>query len=279
MKYFLYNPISGHGKSREIAENMQSGLEEKAVMVDMTAVDYSQLFSTLEDNDVITIFGGDGTLNRFINDTAELSFDGKVEYVPAGTGNDFYSDVTTEKSDKPIDITDHIKGLPTVTVNGKVHKFINGVGYGIDGYCCEVGDEMHRQGKVPNYTSIAIKGLLFHFKPRNAVVTVDGEEHAYKKVWIAPTMYGRRYGGGMIPTPDQKRGGADKKLSLMIFHGSSKLKTLMIFPSIFKGEHVKKKKFVEVIEGKNITVRFDAPTSLQIDGETILGVSEYSASI
>ena len=138
---------------------------------------------------------------------------------------------------------------------------------------------MHREGKVPNYTAIAIKGLLFRFKPRNAVITVDGEERTYDKVWLAPTMVGRHYGGGMMPTPNQERCGSDKKLSLMVFHGSSKLKTLMIFPSIFKGEHVKKTKYVEVIEGKNITVRFDAPTALQIDGETILDVCEYTASV
>ena len=51
----------------------------------------------------------------------------------------------------------------------------------------------------------------------------------------------------------------------------------MIFPSIFKGEHVKKTKFVSVMKGKEITVEFDRPTSLQIDGETIVGVTKYSA--
>ena len=65
----------------------------------------------------------------------------------------------------------------------------------------------------------------------------------------------------------------------MVFHGSSKLKTLMIFPSIFKGEHVKSKKYVDVIEGNEITVRFDAPTPLQIDGETKLNITEYTARI
>ena len=63
----------------------------------------------------------------------------------------------------------------------------------------------------------------------------------------------------------------------MVFHGSSKLKTLMIFPSIFKGEHVKNTKYVEVIKGHDITVKFDRPTPLQIDGETIHGVTEYNA--
>ena len=134
---------------------------------------------------------------------------------------------------------------------------------------------MHREGKVPNYTAIAIKGLLFKFKPRAATVIVDGVEKQYKKVWIAPTMFGRRYGGGMIPTPEQSRSAEAKKLSLMVFHDSSKLKTLMIFPSIFKGEHVKNKKYFETVKGHDITVSFEHPTALQIDGETVIGVTEY----
>ncbi len=48
-------------------------------------------------------------------------------------------------------------------------------------------------------TAIAIKGLLFHYRPTNAVITVDGVTHTYKKVWLVPTMNGRYYGGGMMP--------------------------------------------------------------------------------
>jgi diacylglycerol kinase family enzyme len=51
----------------------------------------------------------------------------------------------------------------------------------------------------------------------------------------------------------------------------------MAFPSIFKGEHVKKTKIVKVFSGKEITVEFDRPTAIQIDGETILGVTKYTA--
>ena len=168
-------------------------------------------------------------------------------------------------------------GLETIKNMDKEYIFINGVGYGIDGYCCEVGDALKEKGKTPNYTSIAITGLLFKFKPVNATVTVDGIKKEFKKVWIAPTMFGRHYGGGMIPTPDQNRSAEDGSLSLMVFHGSSKIRTLMIFPSIFKGEHVKHTKYVTVMTGKDITVEFDRPTPLQIDGETISGVTKYSA--
>ena len=190
------------------------------------------------------------------------------------------NDIEKKRGDEPFSIKEYITNLPTVEVNGKTHKFLNNVGFGIDGYCCKVGDSLKKTDKKKiNYTSIAIKGLLFHYKPTSAKVVVDGKEYKYKKVWIAPTMNGRKYGGGMIPTPAQERISDDKKLSVMLFHGSSKLKTLIIFPSLFKGEHVKKAKNITILTGKNITVKFDAPRPLQIDGETVLGVEEYTANV
>ncbi len=272
MKYVLYNPYSGNGQSKARADEIACG----ATLVDMTEIaSYEDFFGALEVEDRVVICGGDGTINRFVNDVAGVDIRQEVLYIPTGTGNDFAADVDKLGTTEPFALGEYIKDLPEVTVNGKEYKFINGVGYGIDGYCCEVGDKMKEEGKQPNYTSIAISGLLFHYKPTNATVTVDGVEHKFKKVWIAPTMYGRRYGGGMIPTPDQKRD--SDELSVMIFHGSGKLKTLMIFPSIFKGEHVKSEKYVTVLTGKEITVKFDDPRPLQIDGETHLGVSEYTA--
>lgn len=89
-------------------------------------------------------------------------------------------------------------------------------------------------------------------------------------------MNGRYYGGGMMPTPNQNRLGLNRSLSVMVFFGSSKLKTLAIFPSIFKGEHINHRHNIKVLCGHEITVCFDRPTPLQIDGETILGVTEYT---
>ena len=132
-------------------------------------------------------------------------------------------------------------------------------------------------GKPVNYTSIAIKGLLYDFKPTDATVIIDGKETRYKKVWIAPTMHGRFYGGGMIAAPDQRRDAPDGKFSVVIWHGSGKLKTLMVFPSIFKGEHVKHTECIDIVKADDVTVKFDKPCALQIDGETILSVTEYSA--
>ncbi|MDO4489215.1 MAG: diacylglycerol kinase family protein, partial [Eubacteriales bacterium] len=149
------------------------------------------------------------------------------------------------------------------------------MGLGIDGYCCEVADEQKKKnpGKKINYTMIAILGLLFHFKPFHAEITVDGERHEFDNVWIAPTMKGRFYGGGMKMAPNQDR--ASGKVSVVIYMSNNKLKALMEFPKIFKGEHVSNTEMVRIFEGKNVKVKISRPCAAQIDGETVLNVSEY----
>ena len=274
--YVLYNPLAGNGNAGEDAKLLQMVLDEDMEYYDMTRItNYTAFLSGMEKDDYLVIVGGDGTLNRFVNDTNGIEISQEILYFPSGSGNDFARELGTNGN--PAVITRYLNNLPSVEVNGRRYRFINGVGFGIDGYCCQVGDELKKiPGKKPNYTAIAIKGLLFHFSARNAKVTVDRKMYAYQKVWIAPTMLGRYYGGGMIPTPEQDR--SSGKLSLMLFHGAGRLRTLCVFPSIFKGKHVKHKNMVAVHTGHEITVEFDRPTPLQIDGETILDVTKYTAS-
>lgn len=279
MKYYvLYNSMSGRGDAETIANGIHTQLDGEVLgLADMTKITSYGTFLSDKTDCALVICGGDGTLNRFVNDTDDLALENEIFYCATGSGNDFLRDIGGEAG-KPICITEYLKNLPFVEVNGIRSRFINGVGYGIDGYCCEEGDKLRAAGeKDINYTTIAIKGLLLNYKPTNATVTVDGVSRTYKKVWIAPTMHGRYYGGGMMPTPDQIRNNADGKLSVLLFHRSSKIKTLMIFPSLFKGEHLKNKKYTEVLCGNDITVEFDSPTPLQIDGETVVGVMKYRA--
>ena len=274
----LYNPLSGNVKAVNLEKELPALMPEDTLeFFDVTKIpSMGEFLTALDENSALLLVGGDGTLNRFINDADELLGKNSVYYYAAGNGNDFWTDLGRKRGDKPVCIDEYLKNLPVVLVNGKTYKFINGIGYGIDGYCCEVGDKLRAAGKKVDYTGIAVKGLLFHFKPRNATVTVDGKEYSFKKVWIAPSMNGRFYGGGMIPTPNQDRLNEERTLSVCLMYGAGKLRTLMAFPSIFKGEHVKKTKMVKILTGKEITVKFAKPCALQIDGETVLNVTEYT---
>lgn len=278
MQYILFNPLANNNSGEQTVREYLKDLEGEAEYIDVTALgDLRGFISGVSQSDRVILAGGDGTINRFVNALGDVEPPCDIDYVPTGSGNDFAKDLGV--TDRFIKLNGYIKNLPTVTVKGESYKFINGIGYGIDGYCCEVGDELKKRTDKPiNYASIAVKGLLFHFKRPNATVIVDGEEHSFKKVWLAPTMKGRYYGGGMNVAPAQDRNAPDGKLSLVVMHKAGKLKTLMVFPSIFKGEHIKHTEMVSVFTGHEFTVRFDRPTALQIDGETVLAVSEYSVS-
>ena len=277
--YVLYNKEAGRNGAANDVQVLNEMLSDPLEFIDVTTVtDYREFLAGLNPEDYLVLAGGDGTLNCFANNTYDIDYPNEVLYYPNGTGNDFAHDLGYKKGCQPFPVRQYLQDLPQVTVNGKTYRFINGIGYGIDGFCCEVGDELKKiPGKKINYTMIAIKGLLYQYKPTGATITVDGKLYNYKKVWLAPTMFGRFYGGGIMPTPMQTR--ADKgKLSTMVYYGKGRLVSLMAFPSMFKGEHVKYKKMVDILSGQEITVSFDRPTALQIDGETVLGVSSYTAT-
>ena len=275
--YVLFNPYSGNGKGEEYARKLNSVLNDELIYFSMPKItDFKKFLSMIKGEDII-ICGGDGTLNYFINHTDGIKYKNNILYYSTGSGNDFYNDVFKGKGEGPHLINEYLKDLPTVIVKGKEYKFINGIGYGIDGYCCEMGDLHRKKNTKPvNYTKIALKGLLYDYKPTNAIVTVDSVKHAYKKVWLASTMNGRYYGGGMMIAPYQNRLNSDRSLTVVVLHGKIKLKVLTAFATVFKGEHVRFKKIVDLYTAHEVKVEFDRPVALQIDGETILGVTEYT---
>lgn len=274
MKYVLVNPLSNNRHGKEAVEKVLELVKDEKEVIDVTEIDLKEFVTKLKKTDEIILVGGDGTINNFVNKLEGNIPSVNIYLYPSGTGNDFLKDVGYKEG--LFLLNKYLVNLPRVTVNGKTSYFINGVGFGIDGYCCEVGDKLKAQSqKEINYTSIAIKGLLFHFKRVKATVEVDGIVNEYKNVWLSPTMNGRYYGGGMMIAPNQDRLNKERTVTNVVYKTGSKLKALIVFPSIFKGEHIKKEKMVKVVSGKKIKVTFDKPTALQIDGETIVNVLSY----
>lgn len=277
--YVLFNPLAGNGRGEKSVDSVELQKGE-AVFLDMTEItDYKTFCNTLLPEDRVIICGGDGTLNRFINAIEGIELQNEIFYIGAGSGNDFLNDLNLKPTNKPLKINEYIKNLPKIEVKGKAYRFINGIGYGIDGYCCEERDrKMKKTNKPVNYTLIALKGLLVAFKPRKATVTVDGKKYNYERVWMVPTMLGRFFGGGMMIAPIQDRANIKGTVTVIVAHNLSKLKIVSLFLSVFKGKHLKYKKHVAVHTGYKVSVKLEYPAPLQIDGETISDVLEYTVT-
>ena len=282
MVYAFYNTSAGaHYDANTVKERVGHFFDgEDVTLVDTLTVENKQEYiSRLSAEDKLVIVGGDGTLNRFVNAIEDREYPFDIYCYAAGTGNDFVNDVLGTEVDEPVRINDLIRRLPVIEVNGQTYKFLNGIGYGIDGWCCEEGDKYRKKtGKAPNYTSIAIRGLLGAFKTVKAKVTIDGVTTEHENVWMVPSMNGRYFGGGMKITPDQDRSNEERNISVAVVKSKSRLKILTVFPKIFKGTHTKHTDLIEIRTAKEVYVEFSRPVALQIDGETVVGVTTYKAT-
>lgn len=286
MNYLFYNELASAGKIvdsiNNIKEELAKSLNGEIHVVSSKNLDLSEYLTKLKENDKAIIIGGDGTLNYQIN---HLPIDNELPCAlylyPFGSGNDFLNDVKEyqDKNTKLILLNNFLKSLPIVEVNGMSFRFINGIGYGIDGECCKKAEQLKKEGvKDINYSKITI-GLLFKgYKPPHSTLKIDGKEIGeFDRTYISATMKGKYYGGGMMVAPNQDR--SSKYLSNICVHSKSKFKILMTFPKIFKGTHINNKNIVSSNIGKVIEVSFDSPTALQIDGEVVENVLSYKAYI
>ena len=147
MKYYLYNPYSNNGI-----------MKEKEGAVDASKLNYEEFFSGLSPEDEVVLIGGDGTVNYLVNHIDAENIRNNIYLLANGTGNDFLKDIG-RSPDEEILLNPYLRNLPTVRVNGMERKFINNMGFGIDGYCCETADKIKAEtpNKKINYTAIAIK--------------------------------------------------------------------------------------------------------------------------
>ena len=279
MTLILFNPCANNNDISAALEGARAAMAgPDTVEKDLTKVDACAEICALTAQDRVLICGGDGTIMRLANALEGKSFEVPVYFWKSGTGNDFLRDIGKNEVREPILLDPYLEKLPRVQVKGATYRYINGVGFGLDGTVTEVTDKLKEQGvQKIDYTKESIKLVLGGFKCPSGTVTVDGVSKHYKKIWLASAMYGQYYGGGMRVAPEQVRGG--DTLTCCVWHTTGRLITLMHFPKIFEGKHVKYKKSVDVFTGKKITVEFDKPTALQIDGETVSGVTTYTAWI
>lgn len=281
MIYILFNPLANNGRGREDAERIMLKKKGNKVFQDIREIkDFAAFFRELRKEDELLVSGGDGTLQHFINDIPMEALEHSLYYYPSGSGNDFCNDIEFERDGDFLLLNPYLENLPTVKFNGNERKFLNNMAMGIDGYVCQKADEHRALSKRKvNYTAIAVRALLYGYKPCKARVWVDGQMHEYENVWMIPTMKGRYYGGGMMITPMQDRHHAEHKVTVCVVHEKNKFRLLSIFPKIFTGNHVTYTECLDFFEASSVKVEFEHPVPIQIDGETYLDVLNYEVEI
>lgn len=274
MDILLYNPLSRNGKNEKFIQKIVHKLKKEGrpvVSYSILAIDDVDAFvAGCNEDDRIIIVGGDGTINHLANRIYHLNFTQDLCMYQAGTGNDFIRSLHTKQ--KVVPIKPYIQKLPTVHFQDDQRYFLNGAGAGLDGFIGHlVNHSKYKKNKL-NYFRHAFEGFA-KFKPISAHVTVDGQSFREEKLWFASMMNSPYFGGGMKIAPQAHR--QQDNLHLVMVKDIPKWLLIIIFPTIYLGWHTIFKKYVKIIEGQSISITFDKPTYLQIDGDVEYPIENF----
>jgi len=275
----LYNPEAQRGRGLQNAQKLEQQVTGACTYQDMTEEGFSfpEFVKNVDPAVKIVITGGDGTLNHLLNSLPTLDLPRGLYFFPGGTGNDFVRDLKFPEDCGPILLNPYLEDLPVVEAGGKRFWFLNGVGVGMDGYCCAEKERLKQRGLDRSYARIAIEAIFGKYSTCDAEITVDGVTEKYKRVWMAPAMFGRYFGGGIEAAPKQKRGAKEHTLTSVVVHDSGRLRALFMFLLFCKGEGKDFPNHIRYRVGHDIQVKITKATAIQIDGETIEGLTEYHA--
>lgn len=267
MYYILYNPSSNDGKTIKKINKLYNDLQlldecYKQNLLEIVGKEVIFLDS-LENDDVVYLCGGDGTLNRFLNAIGDKEYKCKLLFYSCGSGNDFKRDF---KNDKFIDLDPIRRYISKCYINGDEKAlFVNGIGIGLDAVVCRSKNQLSVTGAKKSYFNITLSSFK-KFRPYSLDLVIDGEKKHYDNVWTMICSNGKYMGGGMKVCPDAIRN--DGIFELVIIHSLPKWLMIILFPLIYLGLH-RIVKGVEYIKCKSLKAIPDGCTVLQMDGETL----------
>ena len=186
MKRYLYNSLANNGIRPEVAPGTE--------LVDAVGLDYASYLENLAPEDELVLIGGDGTLNYFINATRGTAIRNNVYLLGSGTGNDFFNDIGAKPGEEVL-INPYLEKLPTVRVSGMEKLFINNMGFGIDGYCCEVADQIKEKNPQEKIDYSGIRPCLDRADDEGKVLRRRHEDGSG-----AGPLFRQAYGRG-LPLP------------------------------------------------------------------------------
>lgn len=264
----ICNPVSGQGRAVRI---MNEFIDYLSVLSANFVAYETQMENDVEGiqhvidvskPDVISIIGGDGTIQNVIN--ALKDFDKPVQILPGGTGNDLaYSFVGGKNYRKSFDtiFSLNTKTLDMGRCNGEL--FINGLGIGFDGEIVKRTQKKSIFLLPPNwkYHLAVIRGV-FGYKEFEA--KFDSEQKYPSKHLMISVANGIMYGGGFKVAPEAKPD--DNLLDVIAISNVPPIKRMFNLPKVKNGKHMDLP-YITSHQTDKITISCPEIVPAHLDGE------------
>lgn len=270
---FIINPIAGAGKAKTLIPLIEETMNKvkkdyNIIITDKPEQAIKITEANISDYNTIVAVGGDGTVNEVASGIINKNR-GTLGIIPAGTGNDMAKSLGI--SNDPIKALETIiRGNTTTMDIGRVNdnNFLNISSVGFDAEVVFNNNKLKKKIKSELSYALSVVYTLLQFKKRPVDIEIDGKR-THEDIVLLAVGNGKYYGGGMKILPDAKLN--DGELDICIVSNMSKFSLLFLFPTIFKGNHIKYKKYVRMDKGKCIKIISKDIIPINVDGELMEG--------
>lgn len=278
---FIINPIAGGDIAKGLIPIIQETMKRENIkykIVETTRPKEATEIAENSKSEIVIAVGGDGTVNEVAKGLIRRKF-GVLGIIPGGTGNDMSRSLELPEDPKEaLDII--IKGNRVKIDTGiaKGEEFLNIASIGFDAQVVDIANKIKRKINIKGKFAyvLGVLGTLFSFKRKKAIIDIDGVIYNRNIVLMA-VGNGKYYGGGMKVMPHASL--YDGNLHICIVKDMSNFKILLLFPTIFKGNHLKFTQYVETFKGKKVNIKLLEDSPLNLDGDIFNGHKNIQIAI
>lgn len=264
----IHNSKSGRKSSQSLIDELTSNLSKNNKIHYLEVFDKRSMndaISSIQDNDLIIISGGDGTVSFYSE--ALVNLDKPLLIIPAGSGNDFANSLGANLDGKLIiDAINEqkIEKVATLLVN-KNNRILTIACFGFEARVNRLANKMPRFLGGFKYTLATLIGLFGkHYESLSIESDLIKESGDYSLAIVANTP---SFGGGLMIS--NKANPFDEKMYLILVNKVTKLKLIYLFLLLLMRKHYSREEFRE-FEIKTLKVeKLDGVLQAQADGESL----------
>ena len=270
---FIINPAAGsRDRTEKYTKQIESICTEKGVDFEIrisqapgNCTEIAREAAQSGENYHIYSCGGDGTLNEVVAGVA--GYDNvAITMFAGGSGNDFIKIFNETEPFRDLERLLDYEEATFDLLKCNDDFSLNICSVGLD---ARIGTDVSRYKRLPllsGFRAYAVSALLNIIKriAEHYVVEIDGQVFDSKQTLIC-ACNGRFYGGGFNPVPDADP--CDGLLDVLVIKKVSRLQVPGVIGTYKNGGYRKLPKLIKHFRTKELTIRCDKPTSINLDGE------------
>jgi diacylglycerol kinase (ATP) len=233
------------------------------------------------------LFGGDGTLNRYLSPL--LLAQVPCIPVPSGSGNDFARSIGIANENDAFELFQAYLASEITLWNADIGSLIANDDSGSPqerhfACCINVGldaDAAEHANGLPNWLKARggyfVGGLraIIGGKPRDYELTFDGQT-TERRLWFVAILNTPTYGGGLVIAPHASI--TDRALETVTCDPIPKWKLFHHIPKLLTGKHIREVPHLSFRTAKTVSVKTNLPERVYADGE-FMGYTPIDVSL